>query len=216
MTTRRLWVLLGAVTMIGSGSVRADAQAMGGMKMDKKMDMAHMQEMMRDWPQASKDAVQFMTTRYGAPASVSSAMATWGETGPWKRTIVFAQEYVHEFPMRHTDVMQQWIDYKAAPTTYAMLAAYDGSVVMERTTGEMSARCDKEAANFLALNLADEIARGKRSVRDARRMYAEQIMAMKASKPAPYTEKLLFGKMMNTNDPDRAGAAPSVTVSSKR
>ena len=30
------------------------------------------------------------------------------------------------------------------------------------------------------------------SLEDARKMDGEQIMAMKASKPAPYTEKLLF------------------------
>lgn len=75
--------------------------------------------------------------------------------------------------------------------------------------GELSARCDKEAANFLALNLADEIVRKKRSVTDARRMYGEQIMALKAGKPAPYTDRLMFDMMMNTNDPDRAGTMPS-------
>ena len=68
----------------------------------------------------------------------------------------------------------------------------------------MSARCDKEGANFLALNLADEIARGRRTVEDARRMYAEQIMAMKAGRPAPYTERLLFTPMRGSSmDPDR-------------
>ena len=47
-----------------------------------------------------------------------------------------------------------------------------------------------EGANFLALDLAQEIATGKRTVEDARRMYAEQIMAMKAggSGPAVRTE----------------------------
>ena len=67
----------------------------------------------------------------------------------------------------------------------------------------MSARCDAEGANFLALNLADEIVRGKRTVSDARKMYLEQIMLMKAMKPAPYTEKLMFAMMSGTNDPDK-------------
>lgn len=185
---------------------------MGGMK----MSMEHMQSMMGGWPQASKDAVKFMMQKYGAPAAMTAEMAVWGKTGPWKRTIVFGKEYAHEFPGHHTDVMQQWLDYKAPPRTYAMLAAYDGSVVLERTSGEMSARCDKEAANFLALNLADEIVRGKRSVKDARHMYGDQIKAMKAGKPAPYTERIMFGMMTNTNDPDRAGDTPSVMVGGRR
>jgi hypothetical protein len=56
----------------------------------------------------------------------------WGKTGPWKRTIVYAQEFPHEFPAHHTDVMQQFIDYKAPAAMYDELAMYDGSVVLER------------------------------------------------------------------------------------
>ena len=95
---------------------------------------------------------------------------------------------------------------------YSTLAAYDGSVILERTTGEMSARCDETAANFLALDLVDEIVRGTRTVEDARRTYGDYIMAMMAMTSAPYTEKLMFAPMMNTNEPDRAGATPSVMV----
>ncbi len=103
--------------------------------------------------------------------------------------------------------MQQWIDYKAPAERYDDLAMYDGSVVSERTAGEISARCDKEGANFLALNLANDIVTGKRAVDDARKMYGEQIMAMKAKRPAPYTEKLLFQVPSGTGDPDHAGPA---------
>lgn len=214
MSTRRMWLGTCAAAMLSVGAAPAQSQDMATHNM-MKMTPAQMQSMMNGWSQASKDAAMFMTQKYGAPAAMTADMAMWGKTGPWKRTIVFAKEYAHEFPAHHTDVMQQWVDYKAPPRTYAMLAAYDGSVVMERTSGEMSARCDKEAANFLALNLADEIARGKRTVESARRMYGEQIMAMKAGKPAPYTEKIMFGMMTETNDPDRAGAKPSVMLSAR-
>jgi hypothetical protein len=33
-------------------------------------------------------------------------------------------------------------------------------------------------------------------------MYGEQIMAMKAGKPAPYTERLMFQPPRSTTDPD--------------
>ena len=214
MWDRRMLVAVAGLAMcaVTTTTVRAQDMAMHGMKMSTEQ----MNAMMSGWSQASKDAAMFMTKKYGAPAAMTSEMALWGKTGPWKRTIVFAKEYPHEFPGHHTDVMQQWLDYKAPPKTYAMLAAYDGSVVLERTTGEMSARCDKEAANFLAVNLADEIVRGKRTVEGARRMYGEQIMAMKAGKAAPYTERVMFDMMSNTNDPDRAGAKPSVMVAGRR
>lgn len=76
-------------------------------------------------------------------------------------------------------------------------------MVAERTNGELSARCDKEGANFLALNLADEVITGKRSPKSARAEYAKQIMAMMAGQPAPLTEKLMLVSMTSgTADPD--------------
>ncbi|MFN2632659.1 MAG: hypothetical protein ABR610_04505 [Thermoanaerobaculia bacterium] len=164
-------------------------------------------KMVEGWPKAAQEAAAFMTGKYGAPAAATPDMLVWGKAGPWKRTVIYKVEHPHEFPAHHTDVMQQWIDYKAAPEKYSDLAAYDGSVVVERTSGEISARCDKEGANFLALNLAHEIVIGKRSVADARKMYGDQIAAMKAKQPAPYTEKLLFQPMSETGDPDHAVSA---------
>lgn len=213
MSSRRMRMAVVAVGLLGMGGAPAWSQGMGqGMG---KMSMSDMQSMMASWPQASKDAAKFMMDKYGAPAAMTAEMVAWGKTGPWKRTVVYSKEYPHEFPGHHTDVMQQWVDYRAEPRLYSMLAAYDGSVVLERTSGEISARCDKEAANFLALNLADEIAHGKRSVESARRMYGEQIMALKAGQSAPYTERLMFGMMANTNDPDAAGAKPTVKVAKR-
>ena len=182
------------------GSMGKDMK-MDSMKMDK-MTQPMMDKMMSGWPMASKDAAMFMMKKYGPPAAMTSEMAMWGKTGPWKRTVVYSHEYPHEFPAHHTDVMQQWVDFKAPPSMYDELAMYDGSVVLERTAGEISARCDKEAANFLALNLANEIMTGKQTVDGARKMYGDQIMKLKAMQSAPYTEKLMFGMMSNTNDPD--------------
>ena len=191
-----LAVMLAAALVCSAGKTAA-AQGMG------RMNRAQMVKMLTGWPQASRDAAMYMMDKYGPPASRSSDMIAWGRTGPWKRTVVYRMEHPHNFPGPHTDVMQLWIDYKAPPEMYTTLAQYDGSVVLERTAGEMSARCDKEGANFLALNLANEIVSGRRTVADARKMYGEQIMAMKAHRPAPYTEKFLFAPPMGgTGDTD--------------
>ena len=210
-TTRiaRALAVAGLALAASTASAQQTGKDMGkGNGTMHSMNMAQMERMMSGWPKASREAAAFMTKKYGAPAAMTAEMAVWGKTGPWKRTVVFAREYAHEFPAHHTDGMQQWIDYKAPPATYDELAMYDGSVVLERTSGEMSARCDKEGANFLALNLAHDIATGKQTVEGARKMYGEQIVAMKAGRSAPYTERLMFGMMSNTADPDRpAGMA---------
>lgn len=154
------------------------------------------------WSQASRMAAEEMQRKYGAPDEVTPTMLVWHDNGPWKRTVISRDETPHSFPAPHPDVMEQVIAYRVPPEMFDELARYDGSVIVERTKGEMSARCDKEGANFLALNLAHEIATGRRTVEGARRMYAEQIMAMKAGRPAPYTERLMFQPPADGRDPD--------------
>jgi hypothetical protein len=154
------------------------------------------------WPQSSRDAAMDQQRKYGMPHEVTPTMLVWNGNGPWKRTVISRQETPHNFPAPHPDVMEQVISYRVPPEMVDDLARYDGSVIVERTKGELSARCDKEGANFLALNLAHEIVTGRRTVDDARRMYAEQIMAMKAGRPAPYTERLMFQPQPNAMDPD--------------
>ncbi len=191
-----------AVAGVLAGSVTATPAGAQMHKMNT-MQMKKMASGLKGWPAASREAAMYMANKYGWPATMTADMITWGRTGPWKRTAIYRMEYPHNFPGPHTDVMQQWIDYKAPPGMYSELAMYDGSVVLERTAGEISARCDKEAANFLALNLANEIVTGKRSVADARKMYGEQVMALKAGRPAPYTTGFLFSPPMGgTGDSD--------------
>jgi hypothetical protein len=57
------------------------------------------------------------------------------------------------------------IDYRVPPEQFSALAAFDGSVIAERTAGEVSARCHDEQANFLALNLMHDIVTGAKGSR---------------------------------------------------
>lgn len=146
----------------------------------------------RDWPQTATQAARAMLDKYGPPAEATPTRLIWFNNGPWKRTTVLKEEIDHDFPMPHKDVLEQVIAYEVPPNKMDELAAYDGSVIVERTRGEMSARCDKEAANFLALNLAHDIVRGNKSVDEARRAYGEAMKAMMAGNPPETTQRLTF------------------------
>jgi hypothetical protein len=78
------------------------------------------------------------------------------------------------------------------PEKFSDVAKYDGSVIVERTKGEMSALCDMEELNMLAINLANDVVTGKKSVSDARDFYAKTAMVFKQGKMDPYVPKLQF------------------------
>ncbi len=75
---------------------------------------------------------------------------------------------------------------------YSQVAKYDDSVTIERTRGEVSARCDMEAANFIALNLMHDIVTGKHNAEEARKAYGEIASAYLMNRPPPYAEALQF------------------------
>lgn len=84
------------------------------------------------------------------------------------------------------------------------LTAYDGSVWFHRTRGELSAQCDVEAMNFLALNLAHDVVTGMRSVDDARAFYAKTAMEFKqGNRSSPYVTGLRFQPDRNAADADK-------------
>ena len=53
---------------------------------------------------------------------------------------------VHHWPTPHTDFLTQYIDYRVPPQQAHLVAMFDGSILVDRTRGEVAARCDSEAA----------------------------------------------------------------------
>jgi hypothetical protein len=158
------------------------------------------------WPEKPRGAAQELAKKYGPPDEFTASKLIWHKRGPWKRTMVSREEVSHNWPAPHTDFVEQVIDMRVPPDMFDDLAKFDGSVIAERTKGEVSARCGGEAANFLALNLANDIVNGKRNVRDARTYYANA-MKQKEDRTVmdPYLEKLVFEPPAGgTADPDKA------------
>lgn len=115
-----------------------------------------------------------------------------------------ADEVVHHFPTPHTDFLTQYVDCPVPAERASDLVAFDGSVLLGRTAGQLGARCDHEAYNTLTLNLAVEIIEGRRTVEDARRLCGETAAAFVMGRSAPYAEKLLFTPPEGTTDPDQS------------
>lgn len=144
------------------------------------------------WPEAQKKVAEQMLAKYGHPNEATPARLTWHRNAPWKRTEITSDVVVHNWPTVHSDFLTQTIDYRVPPQIISAVAEFDGSVVVDRTRGEVSARCDSEAANVLAMNLVHEIVTGKRDVTAARNTSEQNTVAYNLGRDAPYAERLLF------------------------
>lgn len=174
-----------------------------------------------NWPQPAKTAIESLTSKYGLPNAVTEKMVVWTEPGPFEQAIVYKDEVNHMFPMQHADILQQTVNYRVPLDKVAPLAKFDGSLLVDRTKGQLSARNEKEPMNILALNLAHQIVRGDITVEKARRMYKEQADAFSAGTTTPMLSDLNFSSQSNTGDPDtmmqsQQGSSSSSSTSMER
>lgn len=167
--------------------------------------MAGVQEYLDAWPEESREAAQLVIDKYGEPDEATPTQFTWYEPGPWKRVVATKTFYRHNFPTPHIDAVESIIDYRVPVEKVSALAEFDGSVVVERTAGEVSARCHDEEANFLALNLMHDIVTGEKTVEQAREYYAKEFLEYRRKRSTPYMDGLRFVPGdPRAADPDRA------------
>jgi len=160
-------------------------------------------QILGSWTGEPKKVVYLLIKKYGLPNEASSSRIIWYNNGPWKNTIVYRDTVLHNFPTPHLDCLAQTIDYKVPVQFFDELAQFDGSLYIDRTAGEATAKCDQEAANFMALNLMHEIVTGRRNVEDARSFAAEIEKGLRLQgQSSPYFEGFLFPKQSGSADPD--------------
>jgi len=152
----------------------------------------HSAQSIDGWPQESREAAQLVIDKYGEPDEASESQLLWHNRGKWKRIVASKAHFHHEFPVPHRDSVKCVIDYRVPVEKFTPLARFDGSVVVERTTGEVSARCHDEEANNLALNLMHDIVTEVRNVEQARAYYAQEFLDYRRKRSTPYMEDLRF------------------------
>ncbi|MGQ0624608.1 MAG: hypothetical protein ACT4PP_08170 [Sporichthyaceae bacterium] len=181
-----------ATSKASANRIKAEGVTRTELGEQQRVEMADALTLIESWPTAPKKAAEKILDHYGPPNEATPTKMFWYRAGPWSRMELTADEAIHNFPTPHTDYLTQWIDHSVPAQKAAELLAFDGSVLLDRTTGELGARCDHEAYNTLTINLAAEIIAGTRTVDDARRLYAETAAAFVMGRPAPYAESLQF------------------------
>ncbi len=189
-TSERMATLAGAMTDAIKHQTKGGHETEYGARYT--MDLSTVEMLIETWPDAPKRGARQMLEQYGPPNEATPTKLFWYQAGPWKRIIVTSDVVTHNFPAPHSDFLSQYIDYQVPPEKFDEIARFDGSCLLDRTSGEVAARCDSEAANILTLNIMHDIVTDKTTVDEARKAFGEIMLAYTLGRSAPYAEKLQF------------------------
>lgn len=167
----------------------------------KRAAAAWAHDHLQHWPPERVALAVTLIEKYGRPDDVSAHTLTWYNNGPWKRTELFRDGTPHNFPLPHLDVLEQTISYRVPPKLIGDLAEYDGSLVVDRTRGELSVHSDSEEENIITLNIAHDILTGNRTVDEAKAYHAQVVEGLFIHDPETYQLKLLFKPEKSAADP---------------
>ena len=143
----------------------------------------------RNWPRRSRAVASFMIKKYDEPNSSDANSLVWYNNGQWRKTVVYRRPPRNVAGSRGDDILEQTISYDVPDDKIAALRSFDDRIKFDKGKGELSSRSENENYNYLALNLADEIVRGKRSPDEALDDYRRTIRLSESGK----NSELLYG-----------------------
>lgn len=156
------------------------------------------------WPESSVTAAKEMVQKYGDPTETTSESLIWRNFAPFKEIIVHKAVYSHRFPLLHQNALEHVVDYKAPIGKIDDVWRYNGSIVLNRTKGEMSSFAENEAMNILGLNLAHNVLSGRMGADAARITFGKETLNFLNGNKTAYTQVLNFGTQYETADPGQS------------
>ena len=183
-------------------------QAMLNLKLGR-INQTGVSHILAHWPKRSHRLAESLIHSYGLPHEATPSMLIWYYNSPWKRTVLHRDGVQHNIPRPHIDLLEQTIDAKIMPDSWGELSKFDGSIIIDRTRGEMTAYCQDEEANTFILNLAHDIVLGTKTAKEARRILFDSDDLLHHVWPNPYRDELQFDPTIQAGDSDRVTAEPN-------
>lgn len=169
---------------------------------------SEIREVLHTWPKQSRVLGHTLIALYGLPHEATQTMFIWHFNGPWKRTVLHKTGATHNIPHPHIDILEQTVDAKIPIDKHDDISSFDGSIIIDRTRGEMTAFCENEHSNVMILNLAHDIAIGTKTVQEATDYMKKYEGPVSAMWPNPYRESLQFTSTILANNPDMVTQEP--------
>lgn len=157
------------------------------------------------WSESARATARAMIAKYGEPSRYTDGALVWFNNGPWAKTVAYRSAWPHFLGKRDKDYLEQTIAYRVPVEKVDDLKRFDRRLEVNESSGQLSSRSESEAMNFLALNLADEIVKEKRSVEDARDFYTKTESLSKAGKSSRYLDGFLFPASESDQEPAPIG-----------
>lgn len=152
------------------------------------------ESVIQGWPEVPRDIARVMISKYGEPERFTADDLVWRDNGAWRQSVVYRSTRPDFIETRDTDYLQQTISYQVPEDKIADLRLFDKSIQVDRSKAEISSWSQSEPMNYLALNLAEEIITGKRTVDDARDFYSKMQELSQSGKSSPYLNGFVFTK----------------------
>lgn len=185
---------LGLAALLASGIGYALAQSDAGTqaRTDRTAEGETPETIIQGWPEDVKALGKVLIERYGNPGAADEKHLVWYNNGPWLKTILHRDGVRRTLFGKGADHLEQVISYPVPAIKVGELARFDSRLEVDPAVGTLASRADSESMNFLALNLADDIVKGQRSVTAANMFYRQAKLLEMAGKSSPYLEGLIF------------------------
>jgi len=179
----------------GQSATPADGMAAGGPIAPQTPG-----EAIQEWSRVARAAALVMISKYGEPEDFGTKALVWNSNGPWRQTIVSREPKMHRAVMSDKDYVRQSVNFVVPPGKVASLRSFDKRIDVDTAKNELSSQTESEDMNYLVLNLAVDIVKGKRSAAQARAFYIKTAELANSGKTSAYLQGLLFQKPPSDDD----------------
>ena len=136
-----------------------------------------------NWSSLPRLVARETIEKYGPPQAILAGKLAWDAHRPWKRIAVL------DVP---TAPLEQVVAYSGPTRSLQDLVLFSYGSRVYADGADLAARGNTEELNLLSLNLGDDIAQGRRTPAEAKRLYLRTLRLAVSGKASPYMEKLRF------------------------
>lgn len=144
------------------------------------------------WSDVSRLSARRLIEEYGVPDEVHADSLVWNNNGPWRRTVVSNVRPMTAEDPANQEVVSQTVKYSMNRGQSLDILRFDEHLGFDPASGELSSRSDREAHNYLRMNLADDVAHGRLRPDQARDSYDSIVKFEESGKTSPYLLGLRF------------------------